>query len=347
MDSRYSIEDVTRLLMLPLDTGKTQVYTDCPYCGGRKKLNINFRKNVFRCNKCGDRKKHTQGGPLDLAMLYLGLDSPKAAAWELRKRSGDVVPTERKVLSFPEEKLAPIDVRDKTYSLLLSHLGLRDRHRKSLRERGLTDSQIDEFGYRSCPKNVDALAKKLLFDGATLDGVPGFYTENGNWSMVRTGSGILIPQRNSRNQIQGFQIRLDDVSSGAKYIALSSRDKPDGTGSRAFIHFRSGARGCDTVVLTEGALKADVISALSGYSVLSVPGVNSLSLLPSALNSLLRQGMREIKIAYDMDAYENEHVLAAREKLVDMLCSMEITHSTLRWDSSFKGLDDYLSAQRR
>jgi hypothetical protein len=221
--------------------------------------------------------------------------------------------------------------------------------------------------------------------GATLEGVPGFYKDkNGDWTLKDCGSGILIPQRNSKGQIQGFQIRADDrphicrncrffikgtckcskskfcdaavkkdsscsefKEAGSRYFALSSRDEDCGTGSQTYVHFREGVRGFGDMIITEGALKADVISALSGYSVLSVPGVNSLKFLPQALRSLLNKDLCRVIIAYDMDIRENDKVKRARDKLESLLRHLEIPYRNLSWDETYKGLDDYLWAEKR
>lgn len=370
--------DVALRLGLPAD--KNSLYVDCPNCNGKRKLNLNYGKNVFRCNKCGDKEIHTQGGPLDLYMLFMGISDIRDA---YRAFSGDAY-TQETPDSKPqppqpveEEKLAPLAVRDATYRALLSLTNLHKRHAGDLMARGLSEEQIRKFAYRSMPSDPKAIALKLLRMGCTIENVPGFYKDkDGSWTMLYTGSGILIPQRNSKGQIQGFQIRLDrKLADGPRYISLSSRDKEGGAPAHAYVHFRRGARGVSEVILTEGALKADVICALSGYSVLSVPGVNSQKYLPTAFKTLLPKGLRKIRIAYDMDADTNEHVQAAKDKLVSTLnatcthCSLIVradirdqikdgmcprcgrrlglSHSTMKWDPTYKGLDDYLNAMKR
>ena len=55
-------------------------------------------------------------------------------------------------------------------------------------------------------------------------------------------------------------------------------------------------------------MKADVIHALSGLTVLAVPGVNTLTHLKLTLEKLRSQGVTEIKTAFDMDFSTNIHV---------------------------------------
>ena len=48
--------------------GAVSFDVDCPFCGKRGKMNINTRKNTYRCNICDDGSKGSKssGGMLDL-----------------------------------------------------------------------------------------------------------------------------------------------------------------------------------------------------------------------------------------------------------------------------------------
>lgn len=59
---------------------------------------------------------------------------------------------ERRPLQQPvHDPLAGIDTRHKTYSALLSMLGLTNAHRQNLHNRGLSDRDIAGLGYKSMP----------------------------------------------------------------------------------------------------------------------------------------------------------------------------------------------------
>ena len=49
-----------------------------------------------------------------------------------------------------------------------------------------------------------SLARRLLEESLYLAGVPGFYKEDGRWSMKFPGRGILIPVRDVKGRIQGL-----------------------------------------------------------------------------------------------------------------------------------------------
>ena len=90
-------------------------------------------------------------------------------------------------------------------------------------------------------------------------------------------------------------------------------------------------------------MKADVIHALTGLSVLAVPGVNGLSQLSEALTDLQRNhGLESIKTAFDMDYTSNYHVQAGYAALYTLLDKLDLTYSTYLWDPRYKGLDDYI-----
>ena len=74
MQLRYQMKDILPLLPIPQPPqGKTSYNIPCPICeapgSGKRHLNINLKKNVFCCPKCG----RFSGGVLDLYAFYEGL----------------------------------------------------------------------------------------------------------------------------------------------------------------------------------------------------------------------------------------------------------------------------------
>lgn len=71
----FNIMDVVELLRLRVRRQQSNsVYVDCPFCGDRRgKMNVNFVKNVWRCNYCGEH-----GGMLG---LYARLNNTR---WMMR-----------------------------------------------------------------------------------------------------------------------------------------------------------------------------------------------------------------------------------------------------------------------
>ena len=336
--------DVVSLLGLHQPpANRISCYVRCPCCDGErdKHLNINFKKEVFRCAKCG-----VSGGIFDLYALFTGIDRDRV--WrELaeRLRLGGQARVRQKSFQQPvETPIADISSRHRTYSALLSMLGLANAHRENLHNRGLSDRDLAQLGYKSMPlANNSELVRRVLETGADPHGVPGFFrTKAGWWSFVHQRSGILIPVKDTQGLIQGLQLRLDNTEN-RKFRWISSVELTGGCGSPAWTHL-AGKPG-RTVVLTEGPMKADVIHALSGLTVLAVPGVNALQRLEETLTVLRGQGVREIKTAFDMDYITNCYVQSAYEKLMALLGRMGFRYGTYVWDPRYKGLDDFIWAK--
>ena len=216
------IADVVELLGIRVvrNTG-TQLHCKCPFCDDRKAhLNINLGKNVFRCNRCGKG-----GGVLHLYAEANGI-SLNAAYEELCNiyRHGEHRPErsiQKKVIKQKAQKpqldLAPASVRDNTYSNLLSMLSLGTAHREAMLNRGVSGEDIIKLGYKTTPAvRAPKIVTELLERGCELGGVPGFYIdeETGKWKMDIRGSGIMIPDRNSKGQIEAIVYEVTQKSKG-------------------------------------------------------------------------------------------------------------------------------------
>lgn len=136
--------------------------------------------------------------------------------------------------------------------------------------------------------------------------VPGFYkTETDLWTFISEKRGILIPVRDPNGLIPGLQIWCDDVQR-RKFRWVSSAEKKDGCRAEGWMHFVGEMSSM--VILTEGPMKTDVIHALSGLTVLAVPGVNTLTQLKIALDVLQERGLKKVMTAFDMDFSLNKNV---------------------------------------
>lgn len=274
----FDIMDVAGLLQIRIRRPSGRgYYADCPFCGDKRgKLHLNTEFDGWKCNYCGER-----GGLLDLygklkcmsrSEAYREIsDALQSGTYDFSQPSGITSAEQVK-----QSSLADVETVDKTFRALLNMLTLSKEHREQLRsKRGLTDEQIDRFGYRSTPPFYKGrpLAERLIAKGYTVEGVPGFYQKDKHWTVnfsTRT-AGLLIPVRSIDRHICGFQIRLDvplkdendePDKEGAKYIWLSSAGKPMGTSSGSPVHF-VGDPFARVVYVTEGALKGAKRSAIS------------------------------------------------------------------------------------
>lgn len=340
----FHMSDIIPLLGLPYPPyGRSAYNISCPCCDDnprKKHLNINLKKDVFRCPRCG-----FCGGVFDLYSHYTGIprNEVRDALIARLNVQGEVKKPRQQIVvkEVPDCPLTDVDSRHETYQTLLSKLSLASDHRQNLHDRGLSDEMIERLGYKTTPViGMKALAKQLMNEGLYLAGAPGFYkTDSGEWSFINEKRGILIPVREEHGSIQGLQIRRDNVTR-RKFRWVSSVGKNDGCGAEAWAHLAGPPR--QTILLTEGPMKADVIHNLTGQTVVAVPGVSSLTHLERMLTYLREMGTTKIMTAFDMDFLSNPNVQNGYNNLVGMLSSMGFVYGTYLWDPQYKGLDDYI-----
>lgn len=345
---RIQMVDIIPLIDIPDPIpGRTSYNVPCPCCDTnpkKKHLNINLEKDVFRCPRCG-----FSGGVFDLYAYYAGINRKNAREIlyaRLNLDTPDRLATPEPKVKVPKRRfhecpITDVDTRHETYTALLGKLTLASDHRENLLSRGLTEEMIQALGYKTTPvMGTSLIAKQLHSEGYYLSGVPGFYhRKDGTWNLAKDHRGILIPVRDYKGRIQGLQIRRDNTQR-RKFRWFSSVGKPDGTRAETWTHLAGPPQ--ETVLITEGPLKADVIYQLTGQTVLSVPGVNSLKFLDETIRLLMEQGTKQVMTAFDMDYLSNPHVQIGYQNLTNKLNELEIPFGTYLWDPQYKGLDDYI-----
>lgn len=238
---------------------------------------------------------------------------------------------------------------DRIYTALLASLRLSAAHREELRRRGLTLAEQEARGYRSLPVGERARLAGLMverFGEAACRGVPGLWVreEDGRrWWSLAGAAGIVIPARDRVGRIIALKIRADEAGEEGRYTYVSSR-RHCGPGPGAPVHVPRQAAALDTqrVRLTEGELKADVATALSGVLTLSVPGV---SCWRAALPLLRDLGARTVCVAFDRDATRKLHVAGALARTVAAVSAAAFEVEVESWEEADgKGIDDLLAA---
>ena len=333
----FPILQTARKSGLMIDDPSSQVHINCPFCGDTKRrLYLYSNTEQYHCFHCG-----AHGNAVSLYARRTGLSYANA----YHELAAD------EMLHFPlpavqkpqEQEPAPIGQRDAVYRAMLELLPLSEPHHQNLLDRGLPERMIAANGYRSL-ENGKELRDKIaaqLSSHYDLNGVPGFYFRDGAWRLC-SYSGLLIPIRDATGKIQGIQIRRENTAR-MKYVWLSSAGKSYGTAARSWIHV-TGDCTQHTAVITEGTLKGDVASALSGNALfVCVPGVSAIKYLPDTLQSLHLTSVQE---AFDMDKLRNPQVVAARKRLRQVVADCGLPCKTLIWSETYNGIDDYLAAKR-
>ena len=362
-DFPFTIMDVASLLNLKVRReGPNSVYVDCPFCGDQRgKMNLNYAKNVWRCNYCNEH-----GGMLALYARLHGISNQEAYQ-EIYETLVNEGPRPEYAYSAATPKETPqVERADpyeihRTYAALLSMLTLTPAHWEHLRSvRGLSKEQIEQFGFRSTPQayQCQPITETLMRQGYRVKGVPGFYlNDRGRWTVRfhQQTSGILIPILGIDGRICGLQTRLDKPlrdkddppdKAGMKYLTLSTTGKNMGTSSGSPVHF-IGDPCARVVYVTEGVLKADICHALTGRTFAATLGANNTAGLEPIFLLLKKNGTEEIIEAEDMDKYSNKAVNTGASKIYVMAQNCGLGCSRLTWNPNYKGMDDWQIALRR
>lgn len=146
--------------------------------------------------------------------------------------------------------------------------------------------------------------------GVDLRTVPGFVTGRyGGLTLAGGPDAFAIPCRDVEGRIVGLQLRHDRPEAGTKYVFLSS-SKHGGPSSAYACHVPLHRGPVEEVRITEGFLKADIATALSGGLVLvlrphlmnevqrvTVEAGSSLVVAPTGLGSspTAPQGPRQVQ----------------------------------------------------
>ncbi|HYR61397.1 MAG TPA: DUF3854 domain-containing protein [Actinomycetota bacterium] len=135
--------------------------------------------------------------------------------------------------------------------------------------------------------------------------------------------------------------RDDDSGEHPRYLYVSSIGH-SGPGPEAPVHVPRWDGDTARLRLTEGELKADVATALSGMLTVSVPGVSAWR---GALPVLRHLAPTTVHLAFDADAVDNPHVARAAEATAEALASEGWEVAVESWDGALaKGIDDALAA---
>ena len=372
-DFPFGIMDIVELLQLRIRRRlPDSVYTDCPICGDcRGKMNVNFAKNIWRCNYCGE-----YGGMLALYAKVYNTSTSDAYreicdALQLGEYDSGYTPIQYREYKkappghpegIPQSPRASRQQIHQTYSVMLNMLTLLPIHRDHLmsEKRGLSQQQIQQYGFKSVPPQFlcRKITDTLIAKGCVVQGVPGFYQDkNGNWTanFTKRTSGILLPVVGFDGLIQGMQILLDTPmknlddppeKAGSKYLWFSSSSKNMGTGSGSPVLFL-GNPCARTVYVTEGILKGYISHTLMDRSLASTAGANNLKGLEELFQFLAENGTQEIIECQDMDKFSNPMTNKGASQIYLLARKYGMSCRRLTWNPNYKGLDDWRLALRR
>ena len=335
---------------------KEEVEARCPYCNDhRYRMYLNRITHMFFCQNCG-----TGGNAVTLyadcnpkGIRLTNYESYKALSAEPSVRQYDVPVIE----SRGEPPIRELSERSEIYLEFLKLLRLEKDHLTNLLNRGLSTEIIKGNMYKSFP--TDKTERQWICDNLAarydLTDVPGFYRSGGRWSIIGLKSGILIPICSKDNLIQGLQIRFDNppvkrvttadgkvtekVGGRFRWLSTGGNGFTDGTGITSYIHV-TGDVSSDTLYLTEGGMKADIASYLSGGRLfIGLTGVQNVRYLKEIVTSLHPKRIVE---CLDMDVRTNPQVQRAQSKIQAICTPLCEEYKRFFWPKEQKGIDDFM-----
>ncbi|EAZ90093.1 plasmid replication protein, CyRepA1 family [Crocosphaera chwakensis] len=308
--------------------------TPCPVCNGdRHDCRQNTSTGLVHC-------RSNEANPLDY--VYRGQDAwnfnlwaykPDAEKWadERRQEWLEDQQQQRDLRQQQEREqlnaLLPIPERDKVIREILNQLELSDRHVQILRERGISDRQIEQANYRSVSqwqKLSSPVTNEL--SGVKYDGL----------SLINHTDGILIPIPNEDGLYTHLRVNDLTPETENKYYPLSSAKRgvkyhlPSGEQPIA-VYLPQEAPEKEIIGFTEGLeYKPLLASSKVGIPVIGASGGNfgsSSEAVENAIASIKsRYGWDEVEFILYADAGSiiNPNVAIAYEKLGKILPDLKV-----------------------
>ena len=236
----------------------------------------------------------------------------------------------------------------KSFVPLFKYMYKKDRSLvfEHLMKRGMTKEEVLRSPFTVSPKEEDInnILNIVNNYGTNTEGLPGFYEgPGGAFTLKISGNpnqtNLMIPIFNTKKELVSFHFRGLGVKS--PYWSLSSNGEKKGcspgTPTGLWGKFNS-----DTILITEGALKGYLAHIWTGMTVMYVLGVGSQTMLDEALQDAYKAGVRHATLAFDMDYDSKEQVQEAVDKVKLKVRNAGMSFNTLKWDSKYNGIDDYL-----
>lgn len=262
----------------------------CPFCGYHNKvskiptLSLNLENNKYCCSECG-----AGGYSVGLYAKMRKISNGKAFK-ELLER--ECFSQNKALLEIrPMNQMVDIEIRDKIYRDFLSMLRLEPQHRRQLRNIGFLDSTIDDYLYKSVPKNY--IKRRIIANNLSkkynLEGTPGFYQEEDFKWIFNRYNGFFIPVFDANGYIQGLSIHLDKAFNNNQDIWFSSNNKINGTRAKNWI-MRSNIHEYSTsIILTDSLLLGALAKEITSESVIAFQNItNSYMILKEIENTQIK-----------------------------------------------------------
>ena len=211
--------------------------------------------------------------------------------------------------------------RDRAIKKLARHVGLSDRHREDLRNRGLSDAKIETGLFFS----IDPW---IRFNLNLPENLPGIHYKGDRFTTKN--AGYACPAFDNQGRAIGWQLRVDGVTSGNKYKwAKSTFSSHQVNGELPITVVKPDGNEDKTLYLSEGILKPLVASHRHNLTVCGAGG-GYFKGSPQQLASIVAV-MDELAIAPDGGDVLNPQVMQRWKKQIDYLGQFNKPIKVLWW----------------
>ena len=329
----------------------------CPVCnsenGGCKQsddliLCMNERGNVPGYRFVGQSKDGGEWGKFLPADLLEAHSDEWRREWQER-REQKRIQQQREWEARQVESLSA-DKRDKAYRQLLSSLTLKPSDRADLQRRGLSDSQIEQQGFKSVQQWQPARNAPL--------NLPGVLPHD---SLNIPEAGYLCPITDIHGRIVGCQVRSRDPQAERKYYWLSSAGKKRSMGQSSHLkgtdenplQFLGDFANASRIALCEGTgAKPAIAHHRLGLPVIGAAGGNFASGKSQILEALQLAPNAQWVLYADAGSRHNPHIVRQYSALADLLHEQGIALLIAdwnQWDDKAAGdideIEDYSNIQ--
>lgn len=390
--------DISQIVQMriPLTQNGSSYFGICPFHNDTSlgSFVVTPSKGIFKCFSCG-----TGGDAIKFIALYDNINYYEAAVRIAisiklisksegekllsRKISKQEIYSLEKIYSDidKEKNVKKLDINKINYIYHYFKMGnsllkdgskkLSDEHYNYLRNRGISDEDIQKSEYFTMPSmkimpTLEGIAKIINLN---FTNVPGFYyNKTKNRVEFTEHKGIGIPIRNAIGKIVGIQIRRDEVAKGKqRYVWFSSsfadtKDNLSGgsspgapldvvTPEKIEVYQEVSDYQCsNTLFITEGHFKASKLAEKYNAVSISVQGVGNYNGIHETIKDIserYKHRITNIYIAYDADMVFNIQVFKHAMKMYTTLKKIfpKFKYSFIIWDIEYgKGIDDVIFA---
>lgn len=303
----------------------------CPFHGEKSpSFFVSSEMQMYKCFGCG-----VSGDVISFIEAYEGLTFPEALE-QLATKAGITLHKRQRTNKETEtEKLKEmLHLTQEYYAYLLTEHRVGKKARDYLRERGIHQESIRDFGLGYAPKSWqglwDYLVKKKQYEASLAKRTGMFVTSEQGRIYDRFRGRIMFPLTDFADNVVGFSGRLlEKEVKEAKYINTPETELyHKGELLYGMSRLKRQIREADRVVVMEGEM--DVISSVQAFvpEVVAVKG----SALTEAQVLLIRRLTKNIVLCLDADAAGQEAMKRAVEVSEAKAMSLRVIRLTGRKD---------------